>query len=249
MGGCPRVEVVEGKGLRRGRRSTTTCVQCGLVGLELLVSRCKLSTSRVVVRVVDVILQAHDLSLHEAVSLSSPPLSSATSNLTEYLAHSFASATGKSYPAICYRPEGAKARSGKGAPAFPSSVPSSKKAPCFVHTNNNIRSQPASSHHPSASQAQVALAFLPGSREEWINTLKTVGEFIDENGVTFEVEHPPNGADDVDIGQMRSGKWVAYAVRALIMRFWALAKVCTFKFLDIILANVHCRKPTLSTSC
>jgi hydroxymethylglutaryl-CoA reductase (NADPH) len=40
------------------------------------------------------------------------------------------------------------------------------------------------------------------------------------HGVRFEAR----GREE-NIGEMRSGKWVAYALRALVLRFWALAKV------------------------
>ena len=49
--------------------------------------------------------------------------------------------------------------------------------------------------------------------------------FTEENGIRFEVD---SGRVASDIGQMRNGKWVAYAARALVIRFWDLAKVCFF---------------------
>ncbi|KAJ3506999.1 hypothetical protein NMY22_g17071 [Coprinellus aureogranulatus] len=165
----------------------------------------------------------------------------ATSNLTEYLTHSFASTSGKSYPAICYRPAGApKSKSSKAgirtSPSPSSSVTptpnseSQQAPPCFVHVNDNplYYHHPVSPVSPSPSQAQaqlaLALAFIPGSRDDWVNALKAANRFTDVNGVQFEVEQPTPGSD-VNIGQMRSGKWVAYALRVLVMRFWALAKV------------------------
>lgn len=54
----------------------------------------------------------------------------------------------------------------------------------------------------------------------------------DENGIRFEVDAArlSGGAlgahgEHMPLGQMRNGKWVAYAVRALVLRFWDLAKV------------------------
>lgn len=184
-----------------------------------------------------------DPSQQEAVSLSSGPLLASTSNLTKYLTHGF-TASGKTFSIICYRPDGPHAKN-VNVPVSPSGVPAStstsdaKEAPCFVHVNNNLRHR-AHPHHSSASsssssQAQVALAFLPGTRDEWINSLKSIGEFTDEKGVKFEVEHPAPGIDNVDIGQMRNGKWVAYAIRTLVLRFWALAKVsASIFFLPIL---------------
>ncbi|KAJ2925104.1 hypothetical protein H1R20_g12000, partial [Candolleomyces eurysporus] len=186
---------------------------------------------------------AHEPSQQEAVSLSSGPLLASTSNLTQYLTHGF-TVSGKTFSTVCYRPDGPHGKS-VGVPVTPSGVPTptsssdAKEAPCFVHVNNNLRHRPHP-HHSSASsssssQAQVALAFLPGARDEWVNTLKSVGEFTDEAGVKFEVEHPT--IDDVDIGQMRSGKWVAYAIGILVMRFWALAKKADSLDVMLVLAG------------
>jgi hydroxymethylglutaryl-CoA reductase (NADPH) len=75
-------------------------------------------------------------------------------------------------------------------------------------------------------------------REEFVNAL--LGEeaprphsittsaprvFTDESGVRFEVDSGKLSGDTLPIGQMRNGKWVAYAARALVVRFWDLAKV------------------------
>jgi len=49
--------------------------------------------------------------------------------------------------------------------------------------------------------------------------------FTDESGVRFEVDSGKLSGDALPIGQMRNGKWVAYAARALVIRFWDLAKV------------------------
>lgn len=49
--------------------------------------------------------------------------------------------------------------------------------------------------------------------------------FTDENGIRFEVDSGRAPSDFLPIGQMRNGKWVAYAARALVVRFWDLAKV------------------------
>jgi len=50
--------------------------------------------------------------------------------------------------------------------------------------------------------------------------------FTDENGIRFEVDSGRAASDVQPIGQMKNAKWVAYAARALVIRFWDLAKVC-----------------------
>lgn len=55
--------------------------------------------------------------------------------------------------------------------------------------------------------------------------------FTDENGIRFEVDSGKAASDTPSIGQMKNAKWVAYAARALVIRFWDLAKVCLFKTL------------------
>ncbi|KAF6757834.1 hydroxymethylglutaryl-CoA reductase [Ephemerocybe angulata] len=176
----------------------------------------------------------------ETVSLSIPPLSTSLANLTEHLTHTFVSPAGKPYDSICYRPHRSPSKSGSQA------APS--QGPCFLSTNNNLRQQPyhiPSHPHPSSTvgdgsstQAQVALAFAPGAREEWVGALKAAKTYVDAEGVKYEVELlQKGGVEDVDIGNMRSGKWVAYAVRILVLRFWALAKKADSLDILLILAG------------
>ncbi|KAJ7071773.1 hydroxymethylglutaryl-coenzyme A reductase-domain-containing protein [Mycena belliarum] len=72
--------------------------------------------------------------------------------------------------------------------------------------------------HPGFSHVQKG----PNS---WTQTVEVHGDFSlrsfapDSWGVAYEVE--PQGEA---IAQMRSGKWVAYALRALVVRFYELAK-------------------------
>lgn len=42
---------------------------------------------------------------------------------------------------------------------------------------------------------------------------------------SFGVEYRLQSHSDETIGEMKGGKWVAYAARAFVMRFWELAKV------------------------
>jgi hypothetical protein len=67
-------------------------------------------------------------------------------------------------------------------------------------------------------------------RDDWVGAL--MGEhhnaptvFSDENGLCFEVDSGKPPSDALAIGQMKNAKWVAYAARALVVRFWDLAKV------------------------
>ncbi|KAJ7484083.1 hydroxymethylglutaryl-coenzyme A reductase-domain-containing protein [Mycena galericulata] len=72
--------------------------------------------------------------------------------------------------------------------------------------------------HPGFSHLQTA----PNA---WTQTVQVSGEFNlrslppDSWGVAYEVEQQGEA-----IAQMRSGKWVAYALRALVLRFYDLAK-------------------------
>ena len=67
-------------------------------------------------------------------------------------------------------------------------------------------------------------------RDDWVNALtgehhNTPTLFTDESDIYFEVDSGKPPADSLAIAQMRNGKWVAYAARALVIRFWDLAKV------------------------
>ncbi|KIJ38992.1 hypothetical protein M422DRAFT_258144, partial [Sphaerobolus stellatus SS14] len=66
----------------------------------------------------------------------------------------------------------------------------------------------------------LTLAFKPGTREPWTAALNTASLPVGPEGIHFEVEH----VQAKSIAEMRSGKWVAYAARAFIVRFWDLAK-------------------------
>lgn len=68
----------------------------------------------------------------------------------------------------------------------------------------------------------VTLSFVPGAQEEFANALMTKTFYPADS---FGVEYQLQSRSDESIGEMKSGKWIAYAARALIMRFWELAKV------------------------
>ena len=67
-------------------------------------------------------------------------------------------------------------------------------------------------------------------RDDWVSALLGVHHntptlFTDESGISFEVDSGKPSSDALAISQMRNGKWVAYAARALVIRFWDLARV------------------------
>jgi hypothetical protein len=139
-------------------------------------------------------------------SLDLPPLSTSTTNISNYLTTDFYSTSGKTYSALCHRP----------------SVEYADEEPtCFMV------------QQPSHKTFTHTLAFKSGMRKDWVGAL--TGEsnlhtqppkvFTDENGIRFEVDSGKPPADALPIGQMKNGKWVAYAARALVIRFWDLAMV------------------------
>jgi hydroxymethylglutaryl-CoA reductase (NADPH) len=124
-------------------------------------------------------------------------------NITDHLVLGFKAISGNKYASICHRPPN-------------TSMPG---APCFTDvTSSTTRS------------SILTLSFIPGSTDEFINAVKQHAHFAeDEFGVKYHVE----GRQVETIGEMRSGKWVAYAARALVVRFWDLAKKADS--LDILL--------------
>ncbi|KAF8899776.1 hydroxymethylglutaryl-coenzyme A reductase-domain-containing protein [Gymnopilus junonius] len=154
---------------------------------------------------------------YQGVSLSQPPLSTSTINLTEYLVNTFQTPSGKTYSSICHRPS--------LNPLNQSTEPSEESAvadgPCFTLQQAGPRS------------FIQTLAFKPGTREEFVNALV----FTDESGVKFEVDSGKLSNDMLPIGQMKNGFWVAYAARALVIRFWDLAKKADSLDILLILAG------------
>ncbi|KAH6909627.1 hydroxymethylglutaryl-CoA reductase [Coprinopsis sp. MPI-PUGE-AT-0042] len=151
----------------------------------------------------------------------SESLQASTGNFTNYLTSAFPVSTDVAYTNLCYRPS-----------------PNGQPTSCFVHSIK--QSAPAYHHGPSPptvpSQTH-ALGFTPGARDEWINTLKNVGQFTDQSGIKFEVEQNSSSYDEPDIGQMKSSKWIAYAIRAFVLRFWHLAKKADSLDIMLILAG------------
>lgn len=141
------------------------------------------------------------------LSLTQGPLSLSVHNLSEYLTTSFRSPAGRVYSAVCHV---------AGDKCFDAQQIGSKT---FVQT----------------------LAFKPGMREEWMSALihhdKAARTFVDETGVRFEIDLPKMGGESTPLGQMRNGRWVAYAARSLVIRFWDLAKKADSLDILLILAG------------
>lgn len=93
-------------------------------------------------------------------------------------------------------------------------------AVCFHLTADN-RCFTEVSIQASGSQT-VSLSFVPGAHEEFTNALMAKTSYpVDSFGVEYRLQ----SHSDETIGEMKGGKWVAYAARAFVMRFWELAKV------------------------
>ena len=101
----------------------------------------------------------------------------------------------------------------------------------------------------NARSSLLTLSFVPGAGSDFVDAIKGHAKFVDDEfGVKYHVE----GRQVETIGEMKSGKWVGYAARALVMRFWDLAKVHFILFETrcsnayIIMSN---RKRTHLISC
>lgn len=146
-------------------------------------------------------------------------------NIKDHLLQDFSSRTGTKYSTLCHRPPN-------------TSLPGS---PCFTDMASL-----------TSRSSVLTLSFVPGSTGGFVDALKKHAAFTDsEFGVKYSVEGPQMET----IREMKSSKWIAYAARALVIRFWDLTKVCpcavtSLKSHDI---NGHsppiCRKQTHSISC
>jgi hydroxymethylglutaryl-CoA reductase (NADPH) len=86
------------------------------------------------------------------------------------------------------------------------------------------------------------LSFAPGTRDDFLGALhRRAPAFHDQLNVKYHVE----GRDGDAV--KKSGRWIGYAVRALIVRFWDLAKV-TLSSIAGYLFSFPLRKRILSTS-
>ena len=164
------------------------------------------------------------LNVFQDGSLDSPVVHESLDNFTHYLTHQFPSLGARKYPSLCYRPTEAVLADGTAA------------VPCFT----------AQSHNPRS--LTQTLTFVPGAREEFVAALNRQSKFYpDDSPVRFAVDNRQTEA----IGQMKNGKWIAYAVWALALRFWDLAKAYTLDFISSTHSHSclpFCRKQIRLTS-
>ncbi|KAG6330169.1 hypothetical protein ID866_8920 [Astraeus odoratus] len=135
---------------------------------------------------------------------------SSINNLTNHISHDILTSSGDAYSSLCFR-----------APVTPAS--SDVRDACFT----------TSSLQTPKSQV-LTLSFLPGARQKFVDSLKAQYTFpADVYGVQYQIESRPGET----IRDMQGGKWVAYAARALVVRFWELAKKADSLDILIILAG------------
>jgi len=82
----------------------------------------------------------------------------------------------------------------------------------------------------------LTLTFKPGVREAWATALNDANLPVGPLGRRFEVERPQIDS----IAEMRSGKCVAHAAGALVVRFWDLAKVNFISMTAYMHILIHC---------
>jgi hydroxymethylglutaryl-CoA reductase (NADPH) len=138
----------------------------------------------------------------DTLNVDSPVIHDSLDSFSHFLTAEYTSISGRKYASICHRFPEASSTNG--------TIPSSLLArPCFTTKSSHARS------------LIQTLTFLPGTRDEFISSITGHGKFsLDDSGVRFVVENKQVET----IGQMKTGKWVAYAARTLVIRFWELAK-------------------------
>lgn len=105
--------------------------------------------------------------------------------------------------------------------------PANNTGPCFTHQHTTLRT------------FTHTLAFVPGARDSYVAALLHSTAPPDAAGTSFSIL--PNGPPPSEpiIGQMKSSKWIAYAARALVLRFYTLAlKADSLDILLILLGYV-----------
>jgi len=125
----------------------------------------------------------------------SSQVASSLENITHFLTHRFPVASGNLYPNICHP----VSRDQDGEPT------------CFTSTFSDIpRSE------------SLTLSFTAGSRKDFISALAKQGTLISDDfgPIKYLVENPEHET----VSEMKSGKWVVYAARTLVVRFWDLTK-------------------------
>lgn len=87
----------------------------------------------------------------------------------------------------------------------------------------------------SLAPGSLTLSFTPGTRDDWVSALKRTST-LNVGGTTYAVQNPKRGES---IGEMKSSKWVAYALGALVVRFWELMqKADSLDILVVLLGYV-----------
>jgi hydroxymethylglutaryl-CoA reductase (NADPH) len=129
----------------------------------------------------------------------SPRLSSQVANslenITYFLTHHFPTSSGKLFTNICHSVRNVQ-----------------DEETCFISTSSEI-----------PKSETLMLSFTAGGREDFISALTKQGTFLSDafGPIKYTAENPEQEA----IAEMKSGKWVVYAARTLVVRFWDLTKV------------------------
>jgi len=115
--------------------------------------------------------------------------------VTHFLTHHFPTSSGKLFSDVCHTVQNAQ-----------------DEETCFTSTFTDI-----------PKSKTLVLSFTLGGREDFITALAKQGSFISEDfgPIKYLVENREQEA----IAEMKSGKWVVYAARTLVVRFWDLTKV------------------------
>lgn len=122
-------------------------------------------------------------------------LSQSIDNITHHITHELSTPSGETYTSLCY---------------YPTTGESLLPASCFT-----------TAALQSSRSKMVTLSFVVGSRDSFVDALNHATFGADESGVRYQIE----ARDTETIGEMKGGRWMAYAARALIVRFWELTKV------------------------
>lgn len=99
---------------------------------------------------------------------------------------------------------------------YEASTDASATSECFTALNAGTRT------------STLTLSFIPGKRDEFASSLKRTSFPSDASGTRYNLESPQTAGD-----LLEHGRWIAYAAKALITRFYDLASKADS--LDILL--------------
>jgi hydroxymethylglutaryl-CoA reductase (NADPH) len=146
-------------------------------------------------------LLAYFARTHQSFQIAESPILSSQvvsslENVTHFLTHHFPTSSGKFFPSICY----------------PVRNDPDGEESCFTSAYSDV-----------PKSETLMLSFAAGTRKDFIGALSKHGTFISEDfgPIKYVVEN----TEQESIAEMKNGKWVVYAARTLIVRFWDLAKV------------------------